>query len=81
MATEHGGTDPGQHSHGGSAGLGWELLDTIVTAAVVTFVCLLVDLLWRARQAKLDGVRYDLTPEGLAVAEPAPVPATDTDEA
>lgn len=88
MSTAHGGAE-GHHSHGGSGGLGWNLLDSIMLAASIALACLLVELLIQARRER---VRYNLTPQGQAAAsrpgDPYPAsgpgkgtpPVIDTDE-
>lgn len=68
MAHTHGGPDDHQ-PHGGAGGLGWDLLDSIMLGCFVVTSAMLAELAvkhWRARR-----VRYNLTPAGLAVTEPA----------
>jgi hypothetical protein len=66
----HGADGDREHSHGGSApGLGWDLLDSIVAAAAIACALLLSELAVKAWRERRAGVRYDLTPEGLAAAQ------------
>ena len=72
MAHTHGETGPGRESHGGTHGLGWELLDSIMLGCFMLTAGLLAELAYkRWRASRLEGVRFDLTPAGRAVTEPA----------
>jgi hypothetical protein len=65
MHTHSGGAE-GHETHGGSRGLGWELLDSIMLACFVVLAAILGEQLYRSWRAHR--VRYDLTPEGRAAA-------------
>jgi len=64
--------EPGHEHHGGGHGLVWELLDSIMLACFVVVCGLLAEIAYRQWRARRDGVRYDLTPSGLAATTPAP---------
>ena len=70
MAHEHGGTTHDHERHGGARGLGWDLLDSVMLGCAVVIGWLLAEQLWRARRARREGVRFDLTDKGRAVVEP-----------
>lgn len=73
----HGDTDPGHDSHGGSRGLGWELIDSIVLGCFVVICGLLAEIAYRHWRARRTGVRFDLTPKGHAAAERHSGPLVD----
>lgn len=69
MSREHGGTGHTHEPHGGARGLGWDLLDSIMLGCAVVIGWLLAEQFWRARQARKEGVRFDLTDKGRAAAD------------
>ena len=70
MSGDH-GDGQGHHSHGGSGGLGWNLLDTVVAAATTVLAGLLAEMLWRSWRVRQQGVRFNLTPQGRAATDAA----------
>jgi len=72
--------DDGHHSHGGSGGLGWDLLDSIMLGCFVVVASIGAELLYRTWRASRAGVRYDLTPAGLAATTRYDGPLVDLDK-
>jgi hypothetical protein len=68
----HGDGQPHEHHGGAREGLAFDLLDAIMLGAFVVVCGLLAELAYKAWRAKREGVRYNLTPEGLAASEPVP---------
>lgn len=69
MAHTHGENSGGHESHGGTHGLGWSLLDSLMLFCAMFTIGLLVEMGLRQWRARRLGVRYDLTPAGRAATD------------
>lgn len=58
-----------QH-HGGAGGFVFDVLDAVILGCFIVVCGLLAEIAWRELRAR--GIRYDLTPKGMAATDPAP---------